>query len=198
MNVDLARSACIDALRNEGFEPVNSGICIRRTTADFLGWVGLHEVVGSVGVALTPYVGVHCIPMMQLYCTFVGKDYAEGAIATYAVPISDLAPHVSVVEFGEDGTPGAHLVRRLVVEHGLPLMKHLSILENLLPRLLTRVEQLGGYPQRYAIGLHLSGRSAEAQEFVRAKRVELENDAPAVRENFELFAESFLAYLDPT
>lgn len=170
----FVRMNCYNALEKVGFErfakegvdwPLNDG---------FHCWVGLNAAVERSGVEITPFVGLHVIPLEKLAAGLKGKRYVRG-IATYAIPMGDLdyARDEPAFVFTTGQSEGfvlseADRLASLYATCGLAFSQSIASYEKLLPLLEMRLDMLGGYPESVACCLRLMGREDAAIKFVES------------------------------
>lgn len=193
--VSLIKSSCEDALVASGFRRLRRHEVALDISSDFLGWVGLNIGNYATHVRVNPFVGVHCIPVMHMIANLQARKYQVGSVATYAVHLGELCPTLHVFDFGpeSDVSGEASRLAAAIAEHGAPYMRSLANFDVLLPLLKDRVKSLGGFPERYAAALRLTGQHEHAREFVDLCRREYSAGEPVVRESFDRFAIPFLA-----
>ncbi|WP_157201573.1 hypothetical protein [Massilia sp. Root418] len=135
---------------------------------EFFGWIGLNSGQHNQFIRINPFIGLHCPAIMKLTAAAGGKKYCPNEVATYSVFLGTLCPHVKQFIFNEevDIEYEARRMASVIGEFGLPYMNEISNFPSLLPLLKERVPSLGGYPQRYAAALHLSGNTEEAIVFI--------------------------------
>jgi hypothetical protein len=197
MNADFVfavKSAIESALVARGFQRLRRHEVALDISGDFLGWLGLNTGNYKTHVRINPFVGVHCLPMMRLIAGLEGDKYKVGNIATYAVHLGELCPTIKVFEFYPelDVPREASRLATSVIEHGVPYMRSLASIEALLPLLKSRVHLLGGFPEKYAVALRLSGHDADARAFVLQCQQEYATKSTTVRNSFDRFAIPFL------
>ena len=126
-------------------------------------WVGLNEGLHRTHLNINPFVGVHVVPLMKMAARLEGRSYRRST-ATYAIHMGEIAPDEYAFEFTEDTDIEAESERlaRLYDSVGFPYAKSLSSYEAILPLLESRLDMLGGYPERVAICLLMLGRRQEA------------------------------------
>lgn len=182
------------ALQSRSARRLPSGVVIFPLSEQSLVWVGINLGRHGEALRLNPFVGIHSIPVMTLVDKMVGARYQKGRYATFAVHLGELAPDVEVFEVRNesDAESEGKRIAAVVEELALPwLVKH-STLSELLPCLKSRLQMLGGYPERYAAAIASAGDLESAKAFVRNKLAEYRSDDPAVLEHFEKFAMPFL------
>ena len=186
--------ACCDALDREGFTRFRKENVDWPLDADFHCWVGLNSGLYADFVEISPFVGVHVIPIEKLWNSFSHEKYRgkyNRSTATYARHIGELAPDVLRFRFDRSTDIGSEAARlaRLYATVGLAFAEAIGDYESLLPLLRRRIDMLGAYPERYACGLYLAGRKTAAKTFVN-------EFLPAHKEYFEGFARPFLRFID--
>lgn len=186
--------ACESALVRRGFRKLRLHSVVHDINKDFLGWVGLNHGREGVAVRINPFVGIHCIPMMRLVAELAGSKYQVGRYATFAVHLGEIDPNFHPFDFssGTDIAVKADDMADHLCRQAIPFMEKHGNYDTLLPVLTQRLQELGGFPQRVAAGLYLTGRREEALEFVRQRRSEYLTDEDAVRESFDRFSIPFL------
>lgn len=105
--------------------------------------------------------------------------------------MGEIAPHEKLFRFDEatDIEAEAKRLARLYRTIGMDYSRSLASYEVLLPLFRENIKFLGGYPDRYAVCLHLLGRDEEAIAFVK----ECTQKEP---DYMSRFAEGFLRYLE--
>lgn len=193
----LVLRACEQALVEAGFRKLRQQSVVYDLSSDFLGWVGLnYGCENDVGdVRINPFVGIHCIPLMRMIEELSGSKYQIGRYATFAVHLAEIDSSVGAFTFslGDDIEKKARDLARVVARVSIPYMLQYVTLDALLPVLRARVPELGGYPQRVAVALYLSGDQSAAVKFVEDKRAEYASDEEVVRTSFDRFAVPFLS-----
>lgn len=174
-DVKIVEVECAKALAQIGIE-TKSGIGTMPINGDFLGWVGLNSGRHEGFIRINPFVGVHCPAIMKMAAMAEGKKYRPKEIATFAVFLGTLCPHVEQFIFTDetDVVMEAERLSSVVAEFGIPYMETIASYPALLPILEARVPNLGGYPQRYAAALYLNGDARRAEEFIDGEIVSLE------------------------
>lgn len=191
---DSAERACEEALLSVGFSRPRRGTILLAIDKDFSGWVGLNRGVHKEFVRINPFVGIHCHPIMRLCDELEGEKYANGRIATFAVHLGEICPDIDAFKFHDEQEVSSESKRLadVVRVHGAPYMRSLADYGRLLPALIERVPTLGGYPERVAALLLLTGRRREAEEFVQERLKEYEKFDETVQSSFARFAMPFL------
>jgi hypothetical protein len=96
--------------------------------------------------------------------------YRRGRYATIAYPLGDFLPEERQFIFGEgldfDGDCKRLVNSVISVRGGIADLATYECLSNELEKL---VRLQGGFPEKYALVLHLGGRSAEAISFVKGQ-----------------------------
>jgi hypothetical protein len=167
---NAVRLRCYDALQREGFVRFRKEGVDWPLNNDFHFWLGLNTGLRPGYVEINPFVGIHAVTIGKLIASVEkgdGRSKYHRDYATYAVHIGKIAPHARVVRFSPEGDIDAEATRlaKLCATAGLPFAKSIGSYEKLLPLLETRVEMLGGYPERVACCLYLMGRRPEAHGF---------------------------------
>lgn len=191
-------AACEAALIGVGFKRPRQGCIVYEINADFFGWIGLNRGMHAGFVRINPFVGIHCIPLMRLYTELEGRKYQKGAVATFAVHLGELSPSVAAFEFHQESDieTESRRLAEVVLEVGLPFMRAHASYDAILPILEERVPTLGGYPERVASALYLTGDIERARRFVSDRRAEYATKDAAVRASFDTFALPFLKLLN--
>jgi hypothetical protein len=190
INVKSIEAECVQSLAQIGIE-MKGGIGTIRLSEDFLGWIGLNAGQHQDFIRVNPFVGVHCPAIMKLTAAAGGKRYRPKEIATFAVFLGTLCPDVEQFIFtnATDVKAEAQRLASIVAEFGLPYMGRIADYSALLPLLEARIPTLGGYPQRYAAALHLSGNDKSAVEFIDAEisslKIDNETDVISALENLK-------------
>ncbi len=166
--VNRVEKACDLALVQNGFERPRAGTRFFRLNEDFLGWVGLNKGNHADFLRINPFIGIHCIPVMKLKAELAGEKYKEGNFATVSIHMGEIAPEIDQFIFTSDTDieQEANRLAREIVTHALPWMRSRANFEAIIPLLKEKVEMLGGYPERYALALYLSGSTEKAKNFV--------------------------------
>lgn len=175
-------NSCAAALSQVGVK-VKSGTGTLPIGNAFSGWVGLNSGRHKGFIRINPFVGVHCQQIMKLVASASGKKYRPSELATFSIYLGELCPEVSQFVFndGDDSTKEAERLASTIEEFGFPYMRKIASYDALLPLLEKRVPTLGGYPQRYAAALYLSGKIDMALEFTNTQIGLLDNqDSPEV------------------
>ena len=189
---------CHRELEKVGFSCSPKGIRTKAISDDVLGWVGLNRGKHGDVLRINPFVGIHHIPVMQLWAEIERRRYIKGHVATISVHLSQLCPDQLVIEFRHGSPLDAESARlaKLIGEHGLPWMfDNSSLEEKLIPALRDSVPSLGGYPEKLAAAQFVAGRFEEADQFVR-EQIKKYQSGPTSYQGFETrFAEPFLERL---
>jgi hypothetical protein len=161
---------CETALVKVGFKRLRRGTIIWEFSPDFWGWVGLNKGLHGTFIRINPFVGVHAVEVMKLCAQFDGSKFIKGAYATYAIHLGEVLPTELTFEFqdGKDMHGEAERLAQSVAAAGLQYMQTIANYEALVPLLESRMSMLGGYPERYAASLYLSGKHDSARQFVAA------------------------------
>lgn len=159
--------SCYEALASVGFVRYRKEAVDFPVADGFHAWVGLNNTLESDHVEISPFVGIHVVPIMSFYTRLEQRKYDRG-IATYAVHMGDLAPNELAFKFSVETDVQAEAARlaRLYLSVGVPYAESIASYERLLPLLQERVPMLGGYPERVASCLYLMGRLDDARHFV--------------------------------
>jgi hypothetical protein len=190
-------SACDAAFASFGFNSRRRGNPLIALDDDFYGWIGLNRSNERDVLRIEPFIGLHCISVMQLWYELDHdlrkKKYVPGSTATVALHLGALAPDTNAFIFERQGIEGeAHRLARCVADFGLPWMRAHANLKALCPLLRERENMLGGFPERVAIVLFLLGRFREVSEYLDA-RAEEYGQKPAwaqVLESWKHFSEA--------
>ena len=161
---------------------------------NFLGWVGLNRGNHGSMVRINPFVGVHAIDVMTLCAKLEEERYVPGEIATYALHLGQLLPDELAFEFhvGESIADEANGLAEHIAKTAVEYMKSVADYDALLPLVEERMPMLGGYPERYAAILHLSGMAEEAREFVNGVLAQREGLARYSSDSFTRFGHNLL------
>jgi hypothetical protein len=161
--------ACIAALTPLSIRKVRPGIAVFRIDAHFLGWLGFNQRADQSFARIYPNFGVHCVPIEEALCKARNHTYRAGAVATLSYPLGVACPNVEqfVVESGEQVADEAARLALAIRTCGVSFVRGLASYQELLPRLREHVGSFGGYPERYAIGLYLTGKRQESLAFLR-------------------------------
>ena len=192
--------ACDKALCALGAKRPRRGSRFFELSEDVLCWIGLNQGRHDDFVRINPNVGVHVVPLMKLESEFDGEKYKKGRFATLSVHLGELCPDVDVFEFyeGSDIEAEANRLAQSIVEYGLPYAKQYLSMKSILPVLKSQIPSLGGYPERYAIALHLSGKDDEARQFIEERKTYYRaNESENVQNRFNQFSDLFLNKLEP-
>ena len=192
---DYVEDCCLKALVAEGFERFRKHDADKQIHDGFYCWTGLNNGLYPDRVEINPFVGVHVMPLMRFYTKLEGRKYNR-ASATWAVHMGELpeAQNETAFAFGPGQSEGfiqkeCARLARLYATAGWDYAKSIASYEALLPLFKSRIERLGGYPERYASALYFMGRRQEARAFT-------EEFLQRKREYFEAFAIPFLKLLD--
>ncbi len=186
---------CYDALETMGFTryrkedvdwPIHDGFHL---------WVGLNTGLHPDRLNINPFVGIHVVPLDRLIDKLEGSKYSRST-ATYAIHMGELeaAEDEQAFAFGPQQSEGFILsecerLAQLYATAGLDYAKSIASYETLLPLLEGRVEMLGGYPERVATCLYLTGRKSESRKFT-------EDFLKGKHDYFKGFAVPFLQMLN--
>jgi hypothetical protein len=163
---------CYDALEQEGFKR------FRKHNVDWLihdafhCWTGLNTGLYPDYVEISPFVGIHVVPIEKLHVLKGRRRYDRG-IATYAIHMGEIAaasnePAFMFTREQSDSfiDSEARRLAELYATVGLEYACSIASYEALLPLLQSRLDMLGGYPESVASCLYLMGRVTEARNFV--------------------------------
>lgn len=159
---------CSSALERLGFV-MRRGVGTLKINDNFNVWVGLNAGKHEGFIRINPFIGIYCKPIMEMVAAAKGKKVVPFEIATFAVFLGTLKPDLPEFIFSDESDEVLDEASRLaaaVNQFGIPFALEISSLEKLRPRLKDRVPMLGGYPQRYAAALYLSGDPAGAISFI--------------------------------
>lgn len=192
--VRIVEDACESALISVGFKRLRRGTIVHEISAAFWGWVGLNKGIHGDMIRINPFVGVHAVEVMKLCAQLENSKYVKGAYATYAIHLGELLPEAPTFEFHREVAVDEEAGRlaACIVEAGLNYMRSISSYEVLLPLIATRMPMLGGYPERYAAALYLSGKPEIACDFVRGVLNSGGELAKFASPSFTRFGENFL------
>lgn len=167
ISTDVIESACLKAMERIGVSKKGS-IRSLPIAPDFSGWIGLNVGKHAEFIRINPFVGIHCVPVMQMVAQARGKKYRPNEIPTFPVFLGTLCPDVEQFIFSDETNVEreAERLTSCIEEFGVPYLHSIANLSSLLPLLKEQVRSLGGYPQRYAAALYLSGKPREAIEFI--------------------------------
>ncbi len=177
MDIKLIEQACSVALsdigvimkRRIGHFPIND---------DFVGWIGLNAGQHKDFTRINPFIGVHCPKVMKMVALAAEEKYRPNESATYSVFLGTLCPEIEQFIFTDeiDISAEAKRLASKLKEFGVPYMHSLANYSILLPLLKKRVPVLGGYPQRYAAALLLSGNYQKYIDFIESQIVVLRSE----------------------
>ncbi len=186
--------ACDLALEAVGFQKLRKGRVVWSISHEFLGWVGLNRGNHGEFVRINPFVGVHAVDVMKLCASLDEARYVKGEIASYAIPIGELIPDELnfLFKIGDDLSIEATRLARVIHTGAVPYMSSIASYDSLLGLIEDRMSMLGGYPQRYAVVLHLLGRTDEAIAFVRNVMDQKTDFAAYSSDHFLKFGRNFL------
>lgn len=186
------RKQCYDALTKAGFTRFRKESVDWPFENEFHCWVGLNTALKPDYVEISPFVGLHVVPIEKITAIKSGKYQRkyDRSVATYAVHMGELAPKEQAFRFSRETDVAAEASRlaRLYVGVGLPYAGSMASYERLLPLLQSRIPWLGGYPESVAACLYLMDRKDEARAFV-------EDFLKQKKDYFEGFAVPFLNLL---
>lgn len=190
----LVESGCSVALASLGFT-MRRGIGTIHINDEFSAWIGLNVGKHEGFIRINPFVGVHCQNIMKMTSEAKGEKYKPFEIASFAVFLGTLKPDIPQFIFSDenDVPVEARRLAEAVAEFGLPFVQTISSYERLLPHLKERVPMLGGYPQRYAAALYLSGDRLGAIEFLDSCLAEHANREADLIDVFERLKAMFIA-----
>lgn len=161
---------CYDALEESGFVRFRKEGVDWPLTGGFHSWVGLNTGLYADCVAISPFTGIHVVPIARL-CTVDGRKY-DRAVATYAIAMGELPEAFDERGFTFTPTQSEQFidaeVQRLAYLYasvGLGYARSIASYEKLLPLLRSRLGMLGGHPERVACCLYLMGEVEQAKEF---------------------------------
>ena len=162
------QDACESALVAMGFKRLRRSTIIWEISEKFWGWVGLNRGNHGDMVRVNPFIGIHAVDLMKLCDQLDESKYSKGAYATYAIHLGEILPDELVFEFhkGRDLSHDAERLAKCVADAGLTYMRSIADYDVLIPLFKEFIPTLGGYPERYVAALQLSGKHAEAREFV--------------------------------
>jgi hypothetical protein len=185
---------CYDALEQEGFQrfrkedvdwPIHDG---------FHCWIGLNTGLYSEYVEISPFIGVHVVPIAKLR-GLEGRKYSR-SVATYAIHMGEIASASDepAFVFTRDQSDSfieseARRLAELYATVGLEYACSIASYEALLPLLEDRLDRRGGYPESVAACLYLMGRVTEARAFAEEFLAKEPN-------YFRDFAEPFLKMIE--
>jgi len=132
--------ACEAALVEIGFKRPRRGDVYLEITNEFLGWVGLNQGNHPDFLRINPFIGIHCVPMMELSKKLGDEKYRKGQYATYAIHLGEICPNVDEFLFrqGDDIELEARRLSITIGEHAFPWMKEHASYAMLLPLIETR------------------------------------------------------------
>lgn len=185
---------CYEALAAAGFTRFRKEAVDWPLEAEFHCWVGLNTALYATYVGISPFIGLHVVPLEKLWTRLKTGKYPakyDRAVATIAIQLSELAPDERAFHFSTDMdiATEARRLAALYVRAGLPYAEGIASYRALLPMLKDRVGKLGGYPERFACCLYLMGHRDAAKQFV-------EGFVPDHRDYFEGFALPFISMLE--
>lgn len=166
--IRIVEDACESALVDVGFKRLRRGTIIWEISPSFWGWVGLNRGIHGDSVRINPFVGIHAVDVMTLSAQLDEVKYVKGAYATYAKHLGEFLPDEPTFEFpcGDAVSDESVRLAKSVADAGLHYMLSIASYEALLPLIESRMPSLGGYPERYAVALYISGKEALARNFV--------------------------------
>ena len=190
---DLEES-CDQALEAIGFRKLRKGRVVWNISHEFLGWVGLNRGNHGDFVRLNPFIGVHSVEVMKL-CAFLNEEkYVKGDIASYSIHLGELIPDELgfLFEVGDDLSIEASRLASAIHSAAVPYMNSIAKYKTLLPLVEARMPLLGGYPERYAVILHLMGRTDDATAFVQSVMGQKDGFSQFFSDHFRKFGQNFL------
>jgi hypothetical protein len=194
-SVSIIEAECAQALAGFGID-MAAGVGTIPVNDDFFGWLGLNAGRHAGFIRINPFVGIHCPAIMEMTAAAGGKRHSSAkTVATYAVFLGALCPQIEQFIFPDemDASGEAQRLSSIVGKFGIPYMRQIADYATLLPLLEARISTLGGYPQRYAAALYLSGDRQRAVKFIDEEMVSLkEANAVEVIEALENLRKSML------
>lgn len=192
--VKLVEAECAIALRQYGFG-MKAGIGHRQINDNFVGWVGLNNGRHEKFIRINPFVGVHCPAIMKITAAACSKRYRLNDVATYAVFLGELCPHVEEFIFDYDGDirNEAERLSKCIAAYGVPFMESISNYSALLPVMEERIPSLGGYPERYAAALLVSGDVKAALTFIESASIQFQKVDEGIVKRMEYIHEIAIA-----
>lgn len=196
--VKYVEEECDIALCLLGAKRPRSGTRFFEISKDVLCWIGLNKGRHEESLRINPFIGIHNVPIMSLKAQIDGKKYKKGEFATISVHLGELCSDVEQFIFYEndDIVVEATRLAKTIYEYGIDYANQFMKIESLLPILKSKIDMLGGYPERYAICLYLSGDIEGAKQFVAAtKRKYLTEEDVDTQNRFGEFSQQFLDIL---
>ncbi|MEP3891743.1 MAG: hypothetical protein ABJN69_14895 [Hellea sp.] len=196
--VDSVLKACDEALKLKSFETPRNGTRFIRLDENFLGWVGLNKGNYADNLQINPFIGIHCIPIMRLNSHLAAEKYKQGVSASYAIHMGEIAPKLRQFIFSSstDLHDEAERLANEIATHALPWMKAHASYEILIPLFESKLEMLGGYPERYVSALYYSGKIEKAKNFVQERTDIFDPNDKGVYSLYEKFGKPFLDMLE--
>ncbi|WDD97733.1 hypothetical protein [Thalassomonas actiniarum] len=193
--VRTVEDSCDKALCALGAKRPRRGTRFFEINKDILCWIGLNQGRHDDFIRINPFIGVHVIPVMNLEAKFDGAKYKKGDYATFSLHLGELCPDVDAFKFYEDTDIEAETARlaQTIQKFGVPYAEQYSTIESTLPILKPLIPKLGGYPERYALSLYLSGKEDEAKQFISDCKARYKaEESEGVQSRFEKFSNLFL------
>ncbi|SFG28392.1 hypothetical protein SAMN05518865_110126 [Duganella sp. CF458] len=194
ISVKEVEQCCANELKKAGYKTAGS-VAFMRIDEMTHGWVGFNVSKHSEFVRVNPNIGIHCTPVMRCLDEIRGRKYQIGRLATYSVPLGTILPEERQIVITEPSEMNAEIRRMIsyIEGDGEVYMRRLADLTVLEQALFRSVGQLGGYPEKYALTLLVSGKIREFHEF-SAKQLALyqsngDTEEAAEWTNFERQAE---------
>jgi len=196
--------ACYDALESIGFTRYRKEDLDWPLHDGFHCWIGLNNGLYPDQFTVNPCVGLHVVQIAKLWRhlnyandpsidekTRQKRRKHRRQSATYAVNLRHLVPGLDFIRFYRTTDVAAEAARLagLYAHQGMDYARSIASYEQLLPRLESRLDMLGAYPEKYAVCLYFMGQISEARAFVES----FVRKEPAY---FTPFAESFLEMTD--
>jgi hypothetical protein len=171
--LDTCRKMFVDA----GFQSPRKWTINLGITDDFLGWVGLNSGLYPDHVFLSPFIGIHVVPIQRLLDEDRGRKYRKGASATISMHMGELTPKEKVFYVTRENKDleAARLVS-LIGREAVPWMHMHATYEALLPHLDKKLSWLNGNPEKYAATLSALGRLEEMRQFINDIERDLSTD----------------------
>ena len=196
--VRLVEDECDTALMDLGIVRPRRGTRYFEVAEDFLGWVGLNQGNHPDFLRINPFIGIHCVPIMELLERLEGQKYQKGRYATYAIHLGEICPDVDQFIFRADEgiVEEARRLAATIFDYGLPWMKEHARFESLVPLIESRFEMHGGYPERLAISYYLMGELEKSRNLIDSRKDTFFSDQENPVSIYQRFTSPFLKMLD--
>lgn len=161
---------CESEFKKQGFYTPRKNCILFELNKEFYGWVGMNTAINSGILEINPFIGVHCKDIMEIRDFLWGSKYKLGDVATVSVHFGTILPTADSFIFSNDNPEHVHAeCSRLVsaiTDYGIPYMKKISTLDNLIHALEDKVKMLGGFPESYAIALCKNNQAERCLQFL--------------------------------